>query len=34
VSLSAAKGQTEFYERYGFETVREAPHAVTMLAKL
>ena len=34
VSLSAAKGQTEFYERYGFETVSEAPHAVTMLARL
>ena len=34
VSLSAAKGQTEFYEHYGFETVSEAPHAVTMLARL
>ena len=34
VSLSAAKGQTAFYERYGFETVGEAPHAVTMLARL
>lgn len=34
VSLSAARGQTEFYEHHGFETVREAPHAVTMLARL
>ena len=34
VSLSAAKGQTEFYERYGFEVVRETPQAVTMLARL
>jgi GNAT superfamily N-acetyltransferase len=34
VSLSTAKEQTEFYERYGFETVREEPHAVTMVAKL
>ena len=34
VSLSTAKEQAEFYERYGFETVREEPHAVTMLAKL
>jgi GNAT superfamily N-acetyltransferase len=32
--LSTAKEQTEFYERYGFETVREAPHAVTMVARL
>jgi GNAT superfamily N-acetyltransferase len=34
VSLSAAEGQTEFYERYGFEVVRETPQAVTMLATL
>ena len=34
ISLSTAKEQTEFYERYGFETVREEPHAVTMVAKL
>jgi GNAT superfamily N-acetyltransferase len=34
ISLSAAKGQTGLYERYGFETVRETPHAVTMLAHL
>jgi GNAT superfamily N-acetyltransferase len=34
VSLSTAKEQTEFYERYGFETVHETPHAVTMLARL
>jgi GNAT superfamily N-acetyltransferase len=34
ISLSTAKEQTEFYERYGFEVVREAPHAVTMVARL
>ena len=34
VSLSAAKGQTGLYERYGFETVNETPQAVTMLARL
>ena len=34
VSLSAAKGQTAYYERFGFETVRETEHAVTMLARL
>jgi GNAT superfamily N-acetyltransferase len=34
ISLSTAKEQTEFYERYGFETVREEPHAVTMVARL
>jgi GNAT superfamily N-acetyltransferase len=34
VSLSTSKEQTEFYERYGFETVRETPHAVTMVARL
>jgi GNAT superfamily N-acetyltransferase len=34
ISLSAAKEQTGFYEQHGFETVREAPDAVTMLARL
>jgi GNAT superfamily N-acetyltransferase len=34
VSLSTARPQAEFYERYGFETVRETPQAVTMLARL
>jgi len=34
VSLSAPKGQTEFYERYGFEVVHETANAVTMLARL
>jgi GNAT superfamily N-acetyltransferase len=34
ISLSTAPAQAEFYERYGFETVRETPQAVTMLAKL
>jgi GNAT superfamily N-acetyltransferase len=34
VSLSAAREQTDYYERYGFEVVREEPHAVTMLARL
>jgi GNAT superfamily N-acetyltransferase len=34
VSLSTAKEQTEFYEQYGFETVRETLHAVTMVARL
>jgi N-acetylglutamate synthase-like GNAT family acetyltransferase len=34
VSLSTAKGQTSFYEHHGFETVRETPQAVTMLARL
>ena len=34
ISLSAAKGQTSFYEQHGFETVAETPHAVTMLARL
>jgi len=34
ISLSAAKGQTAYYERFGFETVRETEHAVTMLARL
>ena len=34
VSLSAEKGQTAFYERHGFEPVREEPLAVTMLVRL
>jgi GNAT superfamily N-acetyltransferase len=34
VSLSAAKGQTAYYEQFGFETVGETEHAVTMLARL
>jgi GNAT superfamily N-acetyltransferase len=34
VSLSAASEQTAFYEQFGFETIREGPHAVTMLARL
>ena len=34
VSLSTAKGQTGFYERFGFETVAETPQAVTMVARL
>ena len=34
VSLSAAHGQEGFYERYGFTTARDAPHAVTMVAGL
>jgi GNAT superfamily N-acetyltransferase len=34
ISLSAAKEQMGFYEQHGFETVREAPDAVTMLARL
>ena len=34
VSLSAAKGQTAYYEQFGFETVQETEHAVTMLARL
>jgi GNAT superfamily N-acetyltransferase len=34
ISLSAAKDQTAFYERFGFETVRETPQAVTMVAGL
>src|SRR5512140_1863488 len=34
VSLSAENGQTAFYERHGFEIVREEPPAVTMLARL
>jgi GNAT superfamily N-acetyltransferase len=34
VSLSAAKEQVPYYERFGFETVGESEHAVTMLARL
>ncbi|HVA31286.1 MAG TPA: GNAT family N-acetyltransferase [Gaiellaceae bacterium] len=34
VSLSTAQGQTGFYERHGFEAVRETPQAVTMVARL
>jgi GNAT superfamily N-acetyltransferase len=34
VSLSAERGQTAFYERFGFETVRDDEHAVTMLSRL
>jgi len=34
ISLSAAKGQTGFYERFGFEQVSESPDTVTMRAVL
>ena len=34
VSLSAAAAQTPYYERFGFETVREDENAVTMVARL
>ena len=34
VSLSAERGQTEFYERHGFRAVREDDSTVTMLAAL
>ena len=34
ISLSAEKGQTGFYERFGFEQIAETPHTVTMLARL
>jgi GNAT superfamily N-acetyltransferase len=34
VSLSAAQGQTAYYEQFGFEKVGESDHAVTMLARL
>ena len=34
VSLSASPEQTPYYERFGFETVREDAHAVTMVARL
>jgi GNAT superfamily N-acetyltransferase len=34
VSLSTDRGQAAWYERFGFETVGETPHAVTMLKRL
>jgi GNAT superfamily N-acetyltransferase len=34
VSLSAAKEQASYYEKFGFETVSESEHAITMLARL
>ncbi len=34
VSLSAAREQVPYYERFGFETVSESEHAVTMLTRL
>jgi GNAT superfamily N-acetyltransferase len=34
ISLSTEKGQSGFYERFGFEQVAESPPAVTMLARL
>jgi GNAT superfamily N-acetyltransferase len=34
VSLSAERGQTGFYERFGFEPVRDDLDAVTMLVRL
>jgi len=34
VSLSAAPEQVPYYERFGFETVGESEHAVTMLTHL
>jgi GNAT superfamily N-acetyltransferase len=34
VSLSASPEQQTYYERFGFETVREDPHAVTMVLRL
>jgi len=34
VSLSAAKDQAPYYKRFGFETVSESEHAITMLARL
>jgi predicted N-acetyltransferase YhbS len=34
VSLSASPEQTEYYERFGFEAVRNDAHAVTMVAHL
>ena len=34
ISLSAAKEQAGYYEHFGFETVRESEHAMTMLARL
>ena len=34
ISLSAAKDQAPYYERFGFETVAEGEHAITMLVRL
>ncbi|MGH2970730.1 MAG: GNAT family N-acetyltransferase [Gaiellaceae bacterium] len=34
VSLSTDEDQVGWYERFGFETVSESPHAVTMVARL
>jgi GNAT superfamily N-acetyltransferase len=34
VSLSAAPDQIPYYEKFGFETIREGDHAVTMLRRL
>jgi GNAT superfamily N-acetyltransferase len=34
VSLSTDAQQVEWYEGFGFETVAESPHAVTMVARL
>jgi GNAT superfamily N-acetyltransferase len=34
ISLSAAREQAPFYEKFGFTTVGETPYAVTMLARL
>ncbi len=34
LSLSAERGQTRFYERFGFAPVRETESAVTMLVRL
>ena len=33
VSLSASPDQQSYYERFGFETVSEDPHAVTMVLR-
>lgn len=34
VSLSTDTDLVEWYERFGFETISETPHAVTMVARL
>jgi len=34
VSLSTDAGQVQWYEGFGFQTVAESPHAVTMVARL
>jgi len=34
VSLSTDAGQVQWYEGFGFQTVAESPHAVTMIARL